>query len=129
MRLVAIACALVLLSGCGGASGQRDTVATGTNPGSGANDAVFSVTGSAPNGADVIWGTFRSGTRSGKFPFHLKTQAFEEQYSYFVTGTLKNGGSITCKLTIGTATKIARATGGHKYCTARLTSDNNGGWK
>jgi hypothetical protein len=89
----------------------------------------MSVTGSAPKGAKVIWGTFRSGTRPGTFPFHKKIPVFAAQYSYFVSGRLKHGGNITCKLTIGTVTKIGHAKGGHKTCTARLTDDGRGGWR
>ena len=127
MRLISIALALVLVAA---AALSLGTAAAESSRGSSADHAVMSVTGSAPKGAKVIWGTFRSGApRSVKFPFHLKIPVFDAQYSYFVSGTLKHGGNITCKLTIGTATKVGHAKGGHKTCTARLTSDNNGGWK
>lgn len=87
----------------------------------------MSVTGKAPKGAKVIWGTFRQGApRSAKFPFHKTVQAFQAQYQYFVSGTLKNGGKITCKITIGKATKVGHAKGGHKTCTARLSYDASG---
>ena len=73
-------------------------------------------------------GTFRSTYPPAKFPFHKKIPAFEAQGSYFVSGELKHGGNITCKLTIGKSTKVAHAKGGHKTCTVRLTSDGAGGW-
>jgi len=125
MRLISIAFALVLVAGAALSLGG---MAAGSGRASSADHAVMSVTGNAPNGAKVIWGTFRAGTRPAKFPFHTKIRVFEAQYSYFVSGTLKHGGKITCKLTIGTATKIRHARGGHRTCTARLTSDGKGGW-
>ena len=128
MRRISTALALVLVAGAALSLGG---VAAGSGSGSGGKTtyAVMSVTGSAPKGAKVTWWTFRSGgTRTGKFPFHLKMQAFDAQYQYFVKGQLKHGGKITCKLTIGTSTKVSHAKGGHKACLATLTSDNNGGW-
>jgi hypothetical protein len=126
MRRISITLALLLVVGVALSSGSA---AARSSSGSSAGQVVMSVTGSAPKGAKVIWGTFRSGTRSAKFPFHKSIPVFEAQYSYFVSATLKHGGKITCKLTIGTATQIGHAKGGRKTCTARLTSDNKGGWQ
>jgi hypothetical protein len=128
MRRISIALALVLVAGAALSLGG---VAAGSSRASSGLHAVMSVSGKASKGATVIWGTFRSGTRNGKFPFHKTVPVFDDQYSYFVTGTLKHKskGTLTCKLTIGALTKTGHTKRGRNYCTARLTSDNKGGWK
>jgi len=103
------------------------SVAAGSSRASRGDHVVMSVTGSAPKGATVLYGRFAASYR-GKFPFHTKLPVFQDAYSYFVSGTLKHGGKITCKIKIGTATKVGHAKGRHKTCTARLTSDGSGGW-
>jgi hypothetical protein len=125
MRMISIACALVLVAGAALSLGG---VAAGSGSKATSLHAVMSVTGSAPKGATITYGTFLRTFPPGKFPFRKSIAVFQAQGSYFVTGQLKNGGSITCKLTIGKFTKVGHAKGGHKICTARLTTDNAGGW-
>jgi hypothetical protein len=126
MRKISTAVVLVLVAAGALSLGS---VAAGSSSGSKAVYAVMSVTGNAPKGAKVTSGTFLRTFPPGKFPYRAKVEVFEAQYFYYVSGKLKNGGSITCKITIGKFTKVGHAKGGRKGCTARLTSDNAGGWQ
>jgi hypothetical protein len=85
------------------------------------------VTGSAPKGASVAFGT-DAANYTGHFPLHRTLPVFSRTGYYYITAQLKNGGSITCKLTIGNASSVGHARGGHKACSAKLTNDYGGGW-
>jgi len=116
MTLVASSCG----SGGGGSS-------NGTGTSTGTTQVAFSVTGSAPKGTSVAYGR-DAANYPGHFPLHKTLPVFPRTGYYYVSAQLKNGGNITCKLTIGNASSVGHARGGHKACSAKLTNDYGGGW-
>ncbi len=100
----------------------------GSHNGYGASRAVFMVTGSASKGVSVTWGDNRA-TYYDRFPLHKTVPVNERLAYYFVSAQLTNGGNVTCKLIIGSASSVRHARGKQNACTARLQSDFGGGWR
>jgi hypothetical protein len=107
-----------------------ETSGGGPSKGSGATEAVFSVTGSAPAGVDITYGSDGSNYQGpSQPPMHETLNIQKDALYYQVTAQLQGGGDITCKLEIGDAVKIGHARGGYNICSAQLNSDPvNGGW-
>ena len=110
---------LLTCSACGdsGRSGR---------PRHGARNVEFVVTGSAPNGVDITYGSDASNYR-GRLPMDV-TKPIRKNVLYWVMAELKGGGRITCKVIIGNAVRAGHAIGGHNVCTAQSPSDLIGGW-
>jgi hypothetical protein len=92
----------------------------------GARNVEFVVTGSAPNGVDITYGSDASNYR-GRLPLDV-TKPITKNVLYWVMAELKGGGRITCKVIIGGAVRAGHAIGGHNLCTAQSPSDLIGGW-
>jgi hypothetical protein len=101
---------------------------------------VFSVTGRAPQGVDVTYGSdsdSRSGnTRTGangmptaKLPFEGSLRVDEDVAYYMLNAQLGGAGDITCKLIVGGKT-IAKghASGDYNICSAQASPGLFGGW-
>ena len=107
-------------SSCSGDSGRSDRQRHG------ARTVEFVVTGSAPNGVDITYGSDASNYQ-GRFPMDV-TKPIRKNVLYWVMAELKGGGRITCKVIIGRAVRAGHAIGGHNVCTAQSPSDLIGGW-
>lgn len=94
---------------------------------SGATQAQFIVTGSAPNGVDITYGS-DSSNYQGKLPLNAALHIDKNAAFYDVTAQLHGGGNITCKIIIGDQTRTGHARGGYNICSAQLNGDFNGGW-
>ena len=92
----------------------------------GARTVEFVVTGNAPNGVDITYGSDAS-NHQGHFPMDV-TKPLRKNVLYWVMAELKGGGRITCKVIIGNAVRAGHAIGGHNVCTAQSPSDLIGGW-
>jgi hypothetical protein len=99
----------------------------GGGSGSGATQVAVSVTGSAPKGAGISYGS-DSTAYAGHFPLHTTLPLYSRAGYYYLSAHLKNGGNVTCKLTIGNASSVGHARNGHKVCLAKLTNDYQGHW-
>ena len=121
MRTTVVALALGLITlgaaSCGGSG----------NAG-GATQVAITVTGSAPKGASITYGS-DSTTYTGHFPLHKTLPLGTRVGYYFVSAQLEDGGAVTCTLTIGSASSVGHAHGGHRACTAKLTNNYQGGWR
>jgi len=107
-------------SNCSGDSGRSDRQRHG------ARNVEFVVTGSAPNGVEITYGSDASNYQ-GRFPMDV-TKPIRKNVLYWVMAELKGGGRITCKVIIGRAVRAGHAIGGHNVCTAQSPSDLIGGW-
>jgi hypothetical protein len=112
-----------------GAGCNTSTTGGGSSKGSGATQASFSVTGSAPSGVDITYGSDGSNYQGSPPPFNASLQINKSALYYQVTAQLQGGGNITCKVQIGDAVRVGHAVGGYNICSAQLNSDSiNGGW-
>lgn len=113
-----------------GASSCSNVTGGGGNA-SGATEIEFVVTGSAPNGADITYGS-DSSNYQGHLPMDV-TKTIDTNVMYYdVTAQLNGGGQVTCKVLIGDGTKIdvqkvGHASGGYNICSAQL-NNINGDW-
>ena len=107
-------------SNCSGDSGRSGRQRHG------ARNVEFVVTGSAPNGVDITYGSDASNYQ-GRLPMDV-TKPIRKNVLYWVMAELKGGGRITCKVIIGNAVRAGHAIGGHNVCTAQSPSDLIGGW-
>ena len=127
MRAYPVVVFVLLLSlgvaGCGGGGGGGGATSTA----GGASQVSISVTGSAPNGATVSYSN-DSVTFTGHVPLHTHLALDPRTGFYVVFVQLKNGGNVTCTVTIGSATSVGHARGGHKSCLAKLTNRYDGTW-
>jgi hypothetical protein len=99
-----------------------------TKSSGGKEEAVFSVTGTAPSGVDITYGNDSSNYQGSALPFHAKLHVKNDAMYYTVTAQLQGSGRIMCKLTIGNAVKVGHAAGGYNICSAQLNSDFSGGF-
>ena len=113
LTLVAPSC-----GGGGGGSGNSSGTTT---------QITLTAIGSAPKGASVAYGT-DAANYTGHFPLHKTLPVFPRTGYYYISAQLKNGGNITCKLTIGNASSVGHARSGHKTCYAKLTNGYGSGW-
>ena len=89
---------------------------------------LVTVTGHALKGVNVTFG-HGADTYHGKFPLHQTLPYSDNYFSYWVAGKLKHGGKITCKVVIGSVTKVGHARGGQHRCYAMLKNRGGGVWK
>jgi len=121
----ALGLAVVVLLSAGASSCSGDSGRSGRQR-HGARTVEFVVTGSAPNGVDITYGSDASNDR-GRLPLDV-TKPARNNVLYWVMAELKGGGRITCKVIIGDAVRAGHAIGGHNVCTAQSPSDLIGGW-
>ena len=112
-RLLGLGVVVLLTVSACGASGRPRTVR-------------FVVTGSAPNGVEITYGSDASNQR-GSLPLDV-TKPIRKNVLYWVMAELKGGGRITCKVIIGKNVRTGHAIGGQNVCTAQSPSDLIGGW-
>lgn len=112
------------------ASSCGTTTPGGSSKGKGATVAIFTVTGSAPSGVDITYGSDGSNYQGPKQPpMSKKLRVKKDALYYQVSAQLQGGGNITCKVKIGDAVKVGHARGGYNICSAQLNSDPiNGGF-
>ena len=111
---------LLTLGGCASTSGRSGQQKQATR------SVEFIVTGSAPNGVDITYGSDASNYR-GSLPMDV-TKPITKNVLYWVMAELHGGGRITCKVIIGTTVRAGHAIGGHNVCTAQSPGDLIGGW-
>jgi zinc-ribbon domain len=113
----------------GGSGSAGGSASSSPPPGSFATEAEFTVSGVAPNGLEITYGTDTSNYRGGPLPFYKVVTLNEDAGYYDLNAQLHGGGSITCTLSIGDAVVTGHAAGGYNICSAQLNRDPiNGGW-
>jgi hypothetical protein len=124
---IVVALALVVFIASGASS--CDTTGGGSSEGSGATQATFTVTGSAPAGVDITYGSDSSNYQGPSQPPMTETLQIDDNALYYqVTAQLQGGGDVTCEIQIGDAVRTGHARGGYNICSAQLNKDYNGGW-
>jgi len=118
----------------GSSSGSSTTNVSASSSSSGSSGkssapqtVIFTVTGSAPAGADVTFGDDTSNYQ-GRVPMRVVLPLRKNVLYYSVTAQLQGGGSITCRVQIGKYVRIGHAVGNYNICTAQLNNDPFGGW-
>lgn len=129
MRRLALMCVLLVLAVLivTGASSCDTATGGGGSSNSGATQVEFIVTGDAPSGADITYGSDGSNYQ-GQLPMDETLTIDKKAMYYDVTAQLQGGGDITCTITIGDQTRTGHARGGYNICSAQLNSDFSGGW-
>jgi hypothetical protein len=94
---------------------------------SGAPQVEFIVTGSAPHGVDITYGSDASNQQTRSLPLDV-TRSIKKNVLYWVMAQLQGGGRITCKVVIGKRVGAGHAIGGYNTCTAQSPSDPLRGW-
>lgn len=115
--------AVMILTGASSCSsmGQKSSNSSATS-------VEFVVTGDAPNGVDITYGSDGSNYQ-GQLPLNTTMQIDTHAMYYTVTAQLQGGGDVTCSVTIGDQTRTGHAVGGYNICSAQLNGDFNGGWR
>ncbi|MFF3494793.1 hypothetical protein ACFYWS_25990 [Streptomyces sp. NPDC002795] len=90
--------------------------------------AVFKVSGTAPSGVDITYGSDGTNLGGNTLPFSKTMKVKEDALYYQITAQLQGGGDIKCSVTIGDHTKSGRAQGGYNICSAQLNSGFSGGF-
>lgn len=145
--VVVIILIVVLAKSCGG-GGPSATVAPADSPAAqptgkashpsakhtkkpaASSKVAFKVTGSAPNGVDITYGSDSDNLQGGNttpWKDHLKVKK-DSQY-YYVTAQLNGKGSLKCSITIGDVVARGTARGSYNVCTAQLGRGLFGGWE
>lgn len=89
---------------------------------------TFKVSGSAPSGVDITYGS-DSDNRSGHgFPWSATLPLDDDAMYYTVYAQLQGGGDISCSVTVDGVTKHGHASGGYNICSAQVNSGLLGGW-
>jgi hypothetical protein len=117
-RMVLSAAIAAIAAGCGG-----DSETESPEQGSSAEVARFSVTGKAPNGVNITYGSDGTNLEGSPPPFQATMKVNEDALYYQVTAQLQGGGNIKCKVQIGDAIKTGQARGGYNICSAQLNSN------
>ena len=124
--------ALLLVTGClplATATACSVPGTTSDGPGAGAKTVTFEVTGNAPEGVEITYGSDTSNYDGSGPPFSASLSIEKQALFYDVSAQLQGGGDITCKLTIGTAVQVGHAVGSYNICSVQLNRDpTNGGW-
>lgn len=94
----------------------------------GGGTVTFTVTGTAPDGVDITYGSDSSNLNGDGLPFTKTMKVTDDALYYDVTAQLNGGGHIHCSITIGGKTKSGEAKGGYNICSAQLNSGAFGGW-
>ena len=121
---------LVLVLAIATGADSCDTV-SGNDSSSGAEGATevsFSVTGSAPNGVDITYGSDSSNYDGSPPPFAASLTIDENALYYAVSAQLMGGGDVTCEVRIGDIVRTGHAVGGYNICSAQLNKSYDGGW-
>jgi hypothetical protein len=89
----------------------------------------FNVTGSAPSGLDITYGSDSDNRQGGSsLPWSASLPLQDSALYYVVTAQLQGEGDITCTVTInGKVAKQGHASGGYNICTAEAVK-GFGGW-
>jgi hypothetical protein len=87
----------------------------------------FIVTGSAPSGVHITYGTDASNQQVKRLPLDVR-RPVKKHALYWVMAQLQGSGRITCKVVVGSRAKAGHAVGGFNTCTAQSPSDPLGGW-
>lgn len=113
-----------------GASSCDTTTGGGSSADSGATEVSFTVTGTAPAGVDITYGSDSSNYQGPKQPPMMgETLQIDKNALYYaVSAQLQGGGNITCEIQIGSTVRTGHARGGYNICSAQLSKDYNGGW-
>lgn len=106
----------------------RPENASGDDPTTAAGTVTFTVTGTAPDGVDITYGSDSSNLSGDGLPFTKTMKVNDDALYYDVTAQLNGGGHIHCSITIGGKTKSGEAKGGYNICSAQLNSGVFGGW-
>jgi hypothetical protein len=100
-----------------------------------AQDAVFSCSGSAPDGINITYGGEGSDLSASNLPFQATVPLDTSDMYYSVTAQLQGSGSISCSTTVnwngspGTVAKTSSASGGYNIAMAEVCSDFEGGYQ
>lgn len=123
-------------------SSSRATNSTKAAPreATGPRRIVFTVTGKAPRGVDVTYGsdsddrsgnttTDADGMPTAKLPWSRSLKLDDDVAYYMLSAQLAGGGDINCKLTIGGKTVAkGHASGEYNICSAQASPGLFGGW-
>lgn len=89
---------------------------------------AFKVSGSAPAGVDITYGSDSDNRQGGSdVPWHASLKRQSGAMWYSVTAQLQGSGDITCSVTIGGHTKKGHASGSYNICQAQINAPL-GGW-
>lgn len=98
----------------------------GDQPVADESKATIEVTGSAPSGVTITYGSDGSNHSGHGLPFHETVTVPADAMFEQVTAQLMGGGHIRCKITIGDTTKSGDASGGYNICSAQLNNLGDG---
>lgn len=94
-----------------------------------AGSAVFKVSGSAPAGVDITYGSESDNRQGGSsLPWSHSLHVDDNAQYYAVTAQLQGGGDIKCSLTIDGVTGHGHASGSYNICQVELVQGMFGGW-
>jgi hypothetical protein len=120
--------ALVLALATGASSCDTVTGEDSSSGAEGATEVSFSVTGSAPNGVDITYGSDSSNYEGSSPPYDATLTIDGNALYYAVTAQLSGGGDVTCEVRIGDVVRTGHAVGGYNICSAQLNKSYDGGW-
>lgn len=87
---------------------------------------TYTITGSAPEGIDITWGTDSSNHAAHSLPF-TETVPLDNSGGvlyYDVTAQLQGSGDISCQISVnGKVLKTGSASGGYNICMTEVTKD------
>ncbi len=115
-----------LPTGAGAASTPTAAPTAAGTPG----QVTFSVTGSAPDGVTITYGTNTSNLSGGPLPFTatLPLSTAGGVLYYDITAQLSGAGSISCSISVGgKVISSGTASGGYNICTSEIL-DSGGTW-
>lgn len=115
-----------LPTGAGAASTPTAAPTAAGTPG----QATFSVTGSAPDGVTITYGTNTSNLSGGPLPFTvtLPLSTAGGVLYYDITAQLQGAGGISCSISVGgKVISSGTASGGYNICMSEIY-DSNGTW-
>ena len=123
-----IGLALVLAVATGASSCDTVKGEDSSSGAEGATEVSFSVTGSAPNGVDITYGSDSSNYQGSSPPFDATLTIDDNALYYVVTAQLSGGGDVTCEVRIGDVVRTGHAVGSYNICSAQLNKSYDGGW-
>ena len=88
----------------------------------------FKVSGNAPAGVDIMYGSDSDNRQGGSgVPWHATLKRSKGAMWYSLTAQLQGGGDITCSVTVGGHTQKGHASGSYNICEAQVDAPL-GGW-
>lgn len=93
-----------------------------------AHKVIFKVSGSAPGGVDIMYGSDSDNRQGHGLPFTATLPLHDDAMYYDINAQLTGGGDIKCSVTIDGQTKRGHASGGYNICSAQLNGGIFGGW-